>query len=138
MVWCPTWSKNLGRTLLCMPWKQRNLSVLFAFLQNFLNISNIFEKRSKWTKNSNFFASKAYTTLSHHLVTGVRTRDYTVDIVRWYLGYLWVMKHLYVIKAEKSKALTIQERLLGCFKFAVFDQLSFHQPPLVLLVLSRL
>ena len=26
------------------------------------------------------------------------------------------MKHLYVIKAEKSKALTIQERLLGCFK----------------------
>ena len=32
----------------------------------FLKYFKYFEKRSKWTKNSDFFASEAYTTLSHH------------------------------------------------------------------------
>ena len=35
-------------------------------LEYFLEYIKYFEKRSKLTKNSDFFASKAYTTLSHH------------------------------------------------------------------------
>ena len=35
-------------------------------LDSFLKFLKYFEKQSKWTKNSDFFAFKAYTTLSHH------------------------------------------------------------------------
>ena len=51
----------------CVPRKQRNLR--FGHLDHFQNIWNVWEIFEKWlkrTKNSNFFAFKAYTTLSHH------------------------------------------------------------------------
>ena len=51
----------------CVPRKQRNLR--FGHLDHFQNIWNVLEIFEKWlkrTKNSNFFAFKAYTTLSHH------------------------------------------------------------------------
>ena len=37
-----------------------------VYIDCFSKFLKYFEKSIKWTKNSDFFASEAYTTLSHH------------------------------------------------------------------------
>ena len=77
-----------GREL-CMPLKQRNPSFCLDHFSKFLKY---FEKRSKWTKNSDFFASEAYTTLSTFWVK---------------LGYSRIKIGVHLMNVELSQLFTL-------------------------------
>ena len=62
----PNLAQNDGRVAYASEAKKSEFLVHLDHFLKFLKYFKYFEKQSKCTKNSDFFATEAYTTLSHH------------------------------------------------------------------------
>ena len=75
-----------GESCVCLKSKEIQVLPHLDRFSKYLKYLKKFEKLSKWTKNSYFFASEAYTTLSHHFKP---SKDRWIFLFRFWICFIY-------------------------------------------------